>query len=57
MQHFRLESVVAAKYPKNLQQAQEQVVDCYVQRDRSHDVVGLSAMDDCACLVENQATH
>ena len=57
MQHFRLESVVAAKYPKNLQQAQKQIVDRYVQRDRSHDVVGLAAMDDCTGLIENQAAH
>src|SRR3989338_5807904 len=43
-QHFK--SVVAAHDAENLQQADEQVVDRYIQADGRHDVVALAAMDD-----------
>src|SRR3990167_8057772 len=43
-QHFK--SVVAAHDAENLQQADEQVVDRYIQADGRPDVVALAAMDD-----------
>ena len=48
-----VESVVAAHDAENLQQADEQVVDRYIQADGRHDVVALTAVNDFAGLVQN----
>jgi len=47
--------IVAAKCGQQVKQAEEQVIDADVQCHRGHDVVGLTAMDDLTCLVQDQA--
>ena len=46
-------SVVAAHDAEDLQQADEQVVDRYIQADGRHDVVALAAVDDGAGLEQD----
>src|SRR3546814_13481522 len=50
---LRMQSVVATHQAEQLQQADEQVVDRYIQADGRHDVVALAAVDDGAGLVQD----
>jgi len=48
-------SIVTAERAQQVQQTHEKVVERHVERDGSHDVIGLTAVDDCAGLVKDEA--